>query len=174
VRLFIILSLFLFTVFGGRPTQKAEIYLEKGRQLIAFQVTGEKGKVQFSHFDAGSYRLLVVFPQQEGKYIETKPKHQTMSKASYNPRKKTYYYQGNEGYFAVHFSGISNIKSENFNTVFKEEKDEDGNYNVIAEFGAHRKNAGMDIQVEALTAAQFKKATEKATDISTLSIRNIR
>ncbi len=174
MRLFIILSLFLFNVFGGHPTQKAEIYLENGRQLIAFQVTGEKGKVQFSHLDAGSYRILVVFPQQEGKYIETKSKHQTMTKASYNPRKKTYYYQGNEGYFAVHFSGISNIKSENFNTVFKEDKDEDGTYNIIAEFGAHRKNAGIDLRVEALTAAQFKKATEKATDISTLSIRNIR
>jgi len=166
----------MLSVFGGHPTEKAEIYLEKGKQLVAFQVSGEKGRVAFNHLDAGSYRVSIVFPQQEGKYIKDKPRHRSLSKATYNQRKKTYYYQGTEGYFAIHFSGISNIKSENFVAVFKEEKDEDSTYNVIAEFGAHRNNAGIGIRIETLTAAQFKKATEKASskDLSMLSIPNIR
>ena len=176
MRLLLVLFITLFSVFGGRPTEKTEIYLEKGKQLIAFQVSGEKGKVAFNHLDAGSYRISIVFPQQEGKFIKDKPKNRSLSKAAYNPRKKTYYYQGTEGYFAVHFSGISNIKSENFVAAFNEEKDEDSAYYVIAEFGAHRNNAGIGIRVETLTAAQFKNATEKkgTNDISMLSIPNLR
>ena len=175
MRLLLIFLFALFSIFGGRPTEKTEIYLEKGNQLIAFQVSGEKGKVTFNHLDAGSYQISLVFPQQEGKFIKDKPKHRSLSKASYNARKRTYYYQGTEGYFAIHFSGISNIKSENFVAVFKEEKDEDSTYNVIAELGAHRNNAGISIRVETLTAAQFKNVTEKpnANNISLLSIPNI-
>jgi len=175
VRLLLIFLFAVFSIFGGRPTEKTEIYLEKGKQLIAFQVSGEKGQVDFNHLDAGSYRISIVFSQQEGKFIKDKPKNRSLSKAAYNARKKTYYYQGTEGYFAIHFSGISNIKGENFVAVFKEEKDEDSTYNVIAEFGAHRNNAGISIRVETLTAAQFKNATEKkgTNNISMLSIPNI-
>lgn len=176
MRLLIILLLAVVSLFGGRPADQVEIYLEKGNQLVAFQVTGEKGKVTFNHLDAGSYRLSLVFPQQEGKYISDKPKYRSLSKASYNARRKTYYYQGSEGYFAIRFSGISGIKSEKFIAVFKEEKEEDGTYYVVAEFGAHRNNAGLTIQVEALKASQYKRVTEnKGTiNISTLSIPNIR
>lgn len=171
----VILLIAMLSIFGGRPAEKVEVYLEKGKQLIAFQATGEKGKVSFDHLDEGSYRLLIIFPQQEGKYIKDKPKNRTLTKAAYNPRKKTYYYQGDEGYFSIKFQSISKVKSENFVAVFKEEHDEEDTYNVIAQFGAHGGNASMGLSVKALTAAQFKKATEKtANDISTLSIPNIR
>lgn len=175
MRLLLILFVALFSIFGGKPTEKARIYLEKGSELIAYQMTGEKGKVTFDHLDAGSYKIMIIFPQQEGRYIKTSSRHRSLTKAAYNSRNKTYYYQGNEGYFAVQFSGIDNVKSENFLTIFEEEHDEENTYNVIARFGAHRNNAGIHISVEALTATQFKKATEKAgSDISTLSIPNIR
>jgi len=170
-----ILLLSVFSIFGGRSTEKVEVYLEKGKQLIAFQVTGDKGKVAFDHLDEGSYRLLLIFPQQEGKYIKDKPKQRSLTKAAYNPRNKTYYYQGDEGYFSIKFHSISKIKSENFVAVFKEEHDEKYTFNVIAQFGAHGKNASIGISVKVLTASQFKKATEKTNnDISTLSIPNIR
>lgn len=138
-------------------------------------MTGEKGKVNFDHLDAGSYKITIIFPQQGGKYTKVKSRQRSQTKAAYIPRKKTYYYQGNEGYFAIHFSGIDNIKSENFLTVFEEEHDEENTYNVIARFGAHRDNADIHISVETLKAAQFKKASEKAgSNISTLSIPDIR
>ena len=171
----LILLVPVLSIFGGHPAEKVEVYLEKGKQLIAFQVSGEKGKVTFDHLDEGSYRLLLIFPQQEGKYIKDKPKHRTLTKAAYNSRNKTYYYQGDEGYFAITFVGTSKVKSENFMAVFKEEHDAEDTYNVIAQFGAHGKNASIGISVKALTAAQFKKAAEKTrNDISTLSIPTIR
>ncbi|WP_167616620.1 hypothetical protein [Maribellus sediminis] len=174
MRLLLILLTGLILLFGGKPAKNTGVYLEKGSQLIAYQITGEKGKVSFTHLDAGSYRISLLFPQQEGKYMDSKPKHRTMSKASYNAKKKTYYYQGNEGFFAIKFDGMSKIKSENFKAVFKEEKDENDTYKIIVQFGAHGNNASIDIAVEALTASQYKKTTDKASDISTLSIPNIR
>lgn len=177
MNLFVLFFVSLISFFSGNPAANTRVFLEKGAQkeLIAFQITGEKGEVSFQHLDAASYRLLLIFPQQEGKYIEEKPKHQTMTKASYNPKTKTYYYQGVEGYFSVKFSGISKIDGENFNAVFKEERGEEENRNCIAEFGAHKSGASISLLVKAITASDFKKATDKiGQDISTQSIRGIK
>lgn len=56
----------MLSIFSGKPATGTRVYLEKGAQkeLIAFQVTGEKGEVTFQHLDASSYRLLLIFPQQ--------------------------------------------------------------------------------------------------------------
>lgn len=95
-----------------------------------------------------------------------------MTKASYNPKTKTYYYQGIEGYFSIKFSGISKINGENFNTVFEEERGNENNKNCIAKFGAHKNGASVSLLIRAITASQFKKATDKiGQDISTQSIR---
>lgn len=175
MRLVVILFVSILSIFSGKPAQNTEVYLEKGRQLIAYQITGEKGKIDFQHLDPGSYRISVILPQQDGKYIKEKPKHRTLTKATYNPKKKTYYYQGDEGFFALKFTGLSKIKGENFRAVFKEEHNEEKTFIVISEFGAHGKNASIGISVQVITAAQFKKASEKAGDnISMLSIPNIR
>ncbi|MFV0593600.1 MAG: hypothetical protein ACK5M7_19670 [Draconibacterium sp.] len=170
----ILLVIFNFLT-PGKPAQKAEVYLEKGTDVIAYQSTGEKGKATFQYLDAGSYRLLFTFPQQNGKFIKDTPKNRTLTKATYNARNKTYYYHGEEGYFSIRFYGLSKIKSENFQAVFSEEKDDDGTYIVVAKFGAHRRNASIGVSVQAITSGQFKKAVEKAgTDLSTLSIPNVR
>jgi hypothetical protein len=177
MNLFVLLFVAVFSLFTGKPAPRTEVYLEKGAQkeVVAFQKTGVKGEVSFKHLDAASYRLLLLFPQQEGKYLKEKPKHQTLTKATYNPKTKTYYYQGSEGYFSIHFSGISKIQSENFKTVFKEDRDEEETYAVIAEFGAHNDGASISLLIKAITAAQFKKAAEKiGQDISTQSIRGIK
>ena len=175
MNLFIVLFFSILSIFVGKPAEETKVYLEKGGQLIAFQVTGEKGKVSFKHLDEGSYKLLLVFPQQEGKYIKEKPRHKTMTKATYNTRKKAYYYQGTEGFFAIKFRDISKIKNENFLAVSREEFDEDEKSNAIAEFGIHNAGGSISVSVEAITAAQFKKAADKiGQDISTQSIRGIK
>jgi hypothetical protein len=175
MNLFIVLFISLLSFFTGKPASKTEVYLEKGKQLIAFQATGEQGKVSFRHLDAGSYKLLLIFPQQEGKYLTEKPKYLSKTKATYNPKTKTYYYQGQEGFFAVKFGKISKIKSENFNTIFKEEREEEKTYIAIAVFGASHAGASIDLTVKAITAAQFKKAVGKiGQDISAMSIRGIK
>lgn len=175
MNLFILFWISVFTIFSGKPAAKTEVYLELNKQLVAFQATGEQGKASFRYLDAGSYSLSLIFPQQEGKYLKEKPKHQTLTKATYNEQNRTYYYQGQEGYFSIKFFGLSKITKENFKAVFKEEKEEEDSYNVIAEFGAHNKGAALSIQVKVITAAQFKKATDKiGQDISTQSIRGIK
>ncbi len=175
MNLFILLFFNILSVFWGKPAADTEVYLDKGKQLVAFQATGEQGKVSFSYLDEGSYKLLLIFPQQEGKYLKEKPRHQTLTKATYNPKTKTYYYQGREGYFAVKFLGISKVYSENFRAVFKEERDEEDTFIAIAEFGVHRNGGSLGVSVKALTAARFKKATEKiGQDISMQSIRGIK
>ncbi|MCK3685374.1 hypothetical protein [Maribellus sp. YY47] len=169
----------LFVIFNfltpGKPTPKAEVYLEKGAETIAYQSTGETGKAIFHYLDAGSYRLLLTFPQQEGKFIKDKPRNRTLTKATYNAKNKTYYYQSAEGYFAVRFYGLSKIRSENFQASFSEEKEEEVKYIVIAKFGAHQRNASIGVSIRAITAARFKKAAEKAqSNLSSLSTPNIR
>ncbi|HYQ56113.1 MAG TPA: hypothetical protein VEP89_02120, partial [Draconibacterium sp.] len=112
---------------------------------------------------------------QEGKYIKEKPKHETMTKATYNLKNKTYYYQGTEGFFSIKFRDISKIKSENFSAVFREERDGEDKYNAVAEFGIHNAGGSIGVSVEAITAAQFKKAVDKiGQDITTQSIQGIK
>ncbi|MCY1721729.1 hypothetical protein OU798_15350 [Prolixibacteraceae bacterium Z1-6] len=177
MNLFVLLFYSLFSLFAGKSAANANVYIEKGahREVVAFKKTGIKGQVVFRHLDAATYRVLIVFPQQAGKLMEQKSKHQTMTKASYNQKNKTYYYQGEEGYFAIKFSDITRIKNENFLATFKEDHDEEGNFAVIAEFGAHKNGASISLSVKAITAAQFKKATNKiGHDISTQSIQGIK
>ncbi len=170
----ILLVLFNFLI-PGKPAPKAGVYLEKGSELIAYQSAGENGKVIFHHLDAGSYRLSLTFPKQDGKFLKDNPRNRTQTKAAYNPHKKTYYYQGEEGYFVVRFTDLSKVKSENFHASFSEEKDEKNTFVVVTKFGAHRNNASIGVSVRAITAAQFKKAADRAgNDISTLSIPNNR
>lgn len=167
----------LITLFAGKPAPTTQVFLEKGghEQLYAYQISGDKGKVSFKHLDAGSYRLLLAFPQQSGKYIEEKAKHQSLTKASYNTRTKTYYYQGSEGYFSVKISGLSKVRRSNFTTVFEEEREEELTRNAIVEFGAHGNGASISLSIKAITAAQFKKATDKISqDISVMSIRGVK
>lgn len=171
----VLLFVAVLSIFSGKPANKTEVYLQKGKQLIAFQATGTKGKVSFKHLDAGSYSISLLLPQQEGKYIKEKPKHESMTKATYNARAKTYYYQGTEGFFAIKFTGLSKVRGENFKAVFKEDKEDGDTFNVIAEFGIHRDGGSVGILVKAITAAQFKKAADKiGQDISTQSIRGMK
>lgn len=173
--------LFIFIViFPFWTSQRASFvnfFLESGtgRGTVAFQQTGQKGMVSFEYLDAGSYYLLVKFPQQRGKWIEENPRQSTMTKAAYDPGKKTYYYQGTEGYFSIKFSGLRKIDSENFRPVFSEIRSEDGTKINVVQFQTHKKNGRIKIRVKKLTAAQFKRKAEKAEhDISTLSIRGIK
>ena len=166
-----------FSIFSSKKAQDAKVFLEdiSGIELIAFQKTGNEGKVAFKYLDAGKYRILISFPQQEGKWIEEKSKHSTLTKASYNSKTKSYFYQGYERFFMIDFEGIKKIESENFNVVFKEDKDEEEIRIVLAEFIANKDKAQLAISVKAITASDFKKATDKiGQDISTQSSQGIK
>ena len=177
MKLLILLFVTTFSIFTFKPAKNARVFLEnaKGGEMVAFQTAGEKGRVAFNYIKEGSYQLNIFFPQQEGKYIKAKSKHVTLTKATYNPKTKTYYYQGLEGFFAVKFSGIKKIDSESFEVVFREKEGEEGLRIVVAQFKTKKSGAAIDITIKALTASQFKKATDKlGSDISTISIPTFR
>ena len=173
MRILILLFISVFTFFTpGKPVLNARIFLEnnRGNQLIAFQQTGETGKASFKFLDAGNYQLSLQFPQQGGKWIKEKRRHRTLTKATFNENNRTYYYQGEEGFFSVKISGTKKINKENFKAVFHENEVEDGIRITIAQFRAGQ-GAQLTVFIKAITAAQFKRFTEKVgNDISTISI----
>jgi hypothetical protein len=169
----------VFFIFGsGKPVEKAVVFIEsqQGNQKpIAHQITGESGKVAFKFLDEGNYRMLIDFPQQEGKWIEEKSRHYTITKSTYNPKNKTYFYKGTEGYFTVKFSGLRKINSEDFKPVFREIKQEENRVINLLDFSTRRNGGQIQVKIRALTARQFKRKTDKIEqDISELSMPGMR
>jgi hypothetical protein len=169
--LILLAAIWLFSL--GKPVEDAIIIIEnaRSRNPVAWQKTGETGKVSIAHLDAGNYRVVIELPHLDGKWINTKRRYRTLAKAAYNPKNKTYYYQGEEGFFAIKFNKTARIESENFSPVFRELRTEDGFQYVVADFQTTREGARISVQVKKITAAQFKRKTEKIDqDISVISI----
>jgi hypothetical protein len=120
-RLLLIIFVFSGSVVFSKTIPKAVVTLESGsgKEVIATQKTGESGKAGFYFLDPGYYQMLIEFPQQEGKYIEGKQKHSTLTKVTYNGAKRIYYYQGTEGYFSVKIVGLKRIDKETLQAIFK-------------------------------------------------------
>lgn len=176
ITLFMIM-LFCYSVTSAKTASKARISLENGtgKTLIAYQLTGETGSAVFGYLDKGYYHLLVEFPQQDGKYIKENSKHSTLTKVTYNGKRRVYYYQGLEGYFSVKLSGLKKIDKKTVQAVFRERYKDDKLQILMAQFEASGERASISITVEAITAAQFKKATDKlGSDISTISIQGVK
>ena len=177
MRLLILLFIAIFPFFSGKPVKDVKVMLQdiSGKKQIASQIVGEKGKATFQYLNGGSYRLAIEFPQQEGKWIKEKPKHSTLTKATYNEKNGTYYYQGHEGFFSVKLKKFRKVDRHSFRTVFKEGRGESENQIVIAEFVAKKNGAQFSLLIKKLTAKQFKKATDKVgNDISMISIQGIK
>ena len=121
--------------------------------VVAYQQTGEKGKVSFKHLDEGANQIVLVIPQQDRKLLREKPKHRTLTKATFNPKNKTYYYQGEEGFFAVKLSNLSKIDKNTFSSVFREVRDEDENKIIIARFFVNNKGGDLTLNIEAISAS---------------------
>jgi hypothetical protein len=177
MRLLILLLTFTSFFFHKKPAKNAPVILEDARlrKQVGYQETGEKGKAAFQYLNQGSYQLLIEFPQQEGKWIKEKKQNRTLAKASFDEKKRTYYYQGIEGYFAIKFEATRRIGSDEFKPVFLEIRGERNRQIVIAEFQTRKSGARVELTINAITAKKFKKATHKVeNDISTISIQGIR
>lgn len=172
-----VIVLFCYSITTAKPASKARLSLEDGtgKTLIAYQLTGETGSAVFGFLDPGYYQLLVEFPQQEGIYKKDNSVHTTLTKVTYNGKKRIYYYQGLEGYFAVKLSGLKKMNKESVQAVFRERYKQDKLQILMAQFEAAKKGAAITITVEAITAAEFKKATDKlGSDISTITIKDVK
>jgi len=177
MRLLILLFVAGSIFITGKPAKNARVILDDitNRKQVGYQEVGEKGKAGFQYLNAGNYRLIIEFPQQEGKWLKEKKQHSTLSKASFNEKNKTYYYQGSEGYFAVKFESTRRVDSDEFKPVFREVKGEREKQVVIAEFQTRKDGARIELTIKAITAKKFKRATLKVeNDISTISIQGIK
>jgi hypothetical protein len=177
MRLLILLLTFSSFFFHKKPATNALVILEDAKlhKQIGYQETGEKGKAGFQYLNEGSYQLLIVFPQQEGKWIKEKKQHSTLAKASFDEKNKTYYYQGSEGYFAIKFESTRRIDRDQFKPVFRELRGERERQIVIAEFQTRKDGARVELTINAITAKKFKKVTQRIqNDISTISIQGIK
>ncbi len=177
MRFLFFLFIAIFPFFSGKPVKDVRVILQdiSGKKEIASQKVGEKGKATFQYLNGGSYSLAIEFPQQEGKWIAEKSKHSTLTKASYNEKNGTYYYQGYQGFFSVKLKKFRKVDSNSFRTVFKEGHGENENQIIIAEFIAKKNGAQFSLLIKKLTAKQFKKATDKiGNDISMISIQGIK
>ena len=177
MKIFLFLLIALFPFISGNRTPGAVVSLESDREknLVAFQQTGEKGKVSFAYLDAGNYQLFIEFPWQKESRNERKRRFSTLSKAAFDIRSKTYYYQGKEGYFSIRFSGLKKIEPESFLPVFREvNRDEFTQINILR-FQTAKNGGQIKAVVKTLTPGQYKRKTEKAgNDISMLSIPGIK
>ena len=172
---FLVLLLNVF-LFSQKPAINARVILEdtKGEQ-VGYQIVGDKGKAAFQYLNDGTYRVKIIFPQQEGKWIKEKRSYNNLIKASYNPKNKTYYYQGNEGYFSVKFSHLRRVEDDQFKAIFSEDRRGSRTGVAIAEFQSKKSGAGLQVAVSAITATRFKKKTRKGEyNITLLSIPNIK
>ena len=177
MKLLILLLTFSSLFFQKKPATNARVILEdvKLRKQIGYQETGEKGKAGFQYLNEGNYQLLIEFPQQEGKWIKEKKQNSTLAKANFDEKKKTYYYQGIEGYFAIKFEAIRRIGNDQFKPVFREVRGDRERQIVIAEFQNRKDGARVELTINAITAKKFKKTTLKVeNDISTISIQGIK
>jgi hypothetical protein len=177
MRLLLLLFIGLFPFFNGKPAKDAKIILEDiaGKKQFEMHTVGKKGKASFNHLVGGSYRLAIEFPQQEGRWKKQKPRHSTLTKATFSEKTRTYYYQGSEGFFSVKLNKFRRIDRDSFRAVFKEGRNEASQKIIIAEFIAKKNRAQFSMQIKKLTAKQFKKATAKVgNDISIISIQNIK
>ena len=64
-------------LFQKKEATNAKVILEDARlrKQVGYQETGNKGKAGFQYLSEGSYRLLIEFPQQEGKWLKEKKKN---------------------------------------------------------------------------------------------------
>lgn len=163
-------------LFPGKSVENALFILENVNEteVVAFQKTGETGKVSFKHLNAGTFRIVIEFPQQNGKWIKTKRRFNNLTKASFNPQNKTYYYQGTEGFFSIKIENTRRIDPKSFNPVFREIRSENGNPINILQFESRNRGAFISLKIKVLTAAQFNRLTHKGSTVSTISIPGAR
>lgn len=177
MKLLIFLLVLTLPFFSGKPAMDAKVILEdiSGANQIGSQTVGEKGKATFQYLNEGSYRLAIEFPQQNGKWLKEKQQYRTLTKASYNEKSGTYYYQGMEGFFSVKLKKFRKVDRQSFQVVYKESREEAERQIIIAQFIAKKNGAQFSLQIRKLTAKQFKRATDKIdNDISMISIQGIK
>ncbi len=161
-------------LFGGKPGSKvagAIVYLDAGaeHEPVAFQKTGESGKVTFAHLDKGVYRILLDIPQQKGK-LEAKEAWMGDIKVGYHSEKKLYLFQEEAGFFSVRYSNLHNLANKNITPMYEIDNIWQKSRIVIGKLEVEHKFGSVTLQLAAHTQIKFHKLTDKYKTDAEMSV----
>ncbi len=146
----------------GEHVRNAVVYLETeaGNLPVAFQKTGKSGGITFAHLDKGVYKLVMVLPQQAGKYARDYNEVQADIQVAYHSDKKIYFFQEAEGYFTIRFSGIKNLTDSNVTPMY-EIQEKANNRIITGKFEVDGKYGSVTMKISALKQKSFQKLVNK-------------
>lgn len=167
----IIAGMFLFSGKKGVQVSGAKVYLQSGpdSKPIAFQKTGEAGKVTFAYLDKGVYRILLDIPRQKGK-LEAKEPWNGDIQVAYHGEKKLYLFHEPSGFFSIRFSKLSHLNHSNVTPMYELDESSRKNRIVIAKFEVEQKYGSLTLALAAHTQYKFHKLTNKYREDAEMSV----
>lgn len=159
----------------GSPRSKhvagAHVIIEEiaDQDRIAFQKTGESGKVSIAHLDKGIYKLFIELPQQAGK-MEVKETLPDAVQVGYHSEKKLLLFQNSSGYFSIRFTKISNLLNNNLTPMFEPDLNFRNNRILIGKLEVIHKFGSIALEISAHTQRKFIKLTNKYNEDAGMSV----
>ncbi len=158
-------TIIVLSLFGGNKGERvagAGVYLEKAgnQQLVAYQETGESGKVTFAHLDKGIYTIILDMPQQTGK-LEVKEPWTGEMQVGYHSDKKIYLFREATGYFSIRFSSFKNVSSENITPMYEVIQTRRINGMIVGKLEVAHKTGSLTLELAAYSLKNFNKLIEK-------------
>ena len=166
-----IIAMLFFGGNRGTKVQGANVYLESGanHQPVAFQQTGESGKITFAHLDKGVYRILLDIPPQKGKLAAMEP-WQGEIKVGYHSEKKMYLVQEDTGFFSVRYKNLNNLANKNVTPMYEVVTSLRESRVVIGKFEVDQKFGSISLTLAAHSQNKFHKLTEKYKNEAGMSV----
>jgi hypothetical protein len=157
---------FLFGLFSskpGSPVAGAGVWLETepGKNLIAFQRTGELGSVTFAYLDKGVYKIYLEIPVQKNSAVEQEVSAAANFQVGYHSKKMMLFFQNPSGNFMVKFSDAENLSEQNLTPMHETESSETNARVAICKFEVTGKSGKLSLRLSALSVNKFQKQLKK-------------
>jgi hypothetical protein len=155
----------------GSKVTGAGIFLETGtgKKRIAFQRTGESGKVTFAHLDKGIYRILLRIPPQAGKFAAQEYNPGDIQ-VSYHSEKKMILFRDTAGYFSIRFSKIKNLSDAGITPMYELMEDRREIRILTGKMEVAHKYGSLTLELAAHTQQKFQKITNRYKDDAGVSV----
>ncbi|HZH73075.1 MAG TPA: hypothetical protein VFD91_11330 [Mariniphaga sp.] len=166
-----IIGLLTFGIPRSNHVASAQVILEAiaDQERIAFQKTGESGKVTFAHLDKGIYKLVIELPQQAGK-MEVKETLPDAVQVGYHSGKKLLLFQNSSGYFSIRFTKISNLLNNNLTPMYEPDLNFRNNRILIGKLEVIHKFGSIALEISAHTQRKFIKLAKKYKEDAEMSV----
>lgn len=155
------LLFFILMAQAGKPLVDVKVYVEdlETGDIIASQEPSKQGLVSFNQLKKGTYRLVVVLPKQEGKYIDNKDKKY---RVAYHSAKRIYMLQEPIGFFVFRYSGLKNLTSSKVIPMYETHQLKNNKLrHIIGKFEVKNKQGSLTMEIDALTSRKFQKIMEQ-------------